>query len=143
MQNISAGMKLWGVVAEVNQKDLVISLPGGLRGLVRSIDALDPVLSQDVEVLNASIYLNYSLIFLKLFIFLSIISSFFFLIFIFAFQGVEINLGSIFDVGQLVSCVVLQLDDDKKDNGKRKIWLSLCLSLLQKDLLNSIQEGMV
>ncbi|XP_065857406.1 rRNA biogenesis protein RRP5-like [Euphorbia lathyris] len=105
-KNISAGMKLWGVVAEVNEKDLVISLPGGLRGLVRSIDALDPVLGRDVE-------------------------------------GVEVNLGSIFDVGQLVSCIVLQLDADKKDDRKRKIWLSLRLSLLQKGLLNSIQEGMV
>ncbi|WCJ34083.1 rRNA biogenesis protein RRP5 [Euphorbia peplus] len=105
-KNISAGMKLWGVVAEVNEKDLVISLPGGLRGLVRSIDALDPVVDHDVE-------------------------------------GLEVNLGSIFDVGQLVSCIVLQLDDDKKDNRKRKIWLSLRLSLLQKDYVNSIQEGMV
>lgn len=40
-QNISAGMKLLGVVTEVNQKDIVISLPGGLRGLVRASEALD------------------------------------------------------------------------------------------------------
>lgn len=41
VQNISPGMKLLGVVTEVNQKDIVISLPGGLRGLVRASEALD------------------------------------------------------------------------------------------------------
>ncbi|PPD84400.1 hypothetical protein GOBAR_DD18640 [Gossypium barbadense] len=84
-ENISPGMKLWGVVAEVNEKDLVISLPGGLRGLVRAGDALDPVVSNKVE-----------------------------------------------------------LDDDKKETGKRKIWLSLRLSLLHKGFtLDAVQEGMV
>lgn len=43
-------MKLWGVISEVNQKDLVISLPGGLRGLVRAADALDPALDVNIEV---------------------------------------------------------------------------------------------
>ncbi|KAE8666126.1 RNA binding,RNA binding isoform 2 [Hibiscus syriacus] len=71
MKNISPGMKLWGVVAEVNEKDLVIGLPGD---------------------------------FLK----------------------------NMFYPGQLVSFIVLQLDDDKKETGKRKIWLSLRLSLLHK-----------
>lgn len=51
VQNISPGMKLWGVIAEVNEKDLVVSLPGGLRGLVRASDALDPVLDNEIEVL--------------------------------------------------------------------------------------------
>lgn len=41
VQNISPGMKLLGVVTEVNQKDIVISLPGGLRGLVRASEASD------------------------------------------------------------------------------------------------------
>lgn len=50
-QNISVGMKLWGVVAEVNEKDLVISLPGGLRGLARATDVLDPVLDNEIEVI--------------------------------------------------------------------------------------------
>ena len=44
-------MKLWGVIAEVNERDLVISLPGGLRGLVRAFDALDPILDTEVEVI--------------------------------------------------------------------------------------------
>lgn len=46
-------MKVWGVVAEVNEKDLVISLPGGLRGLVRVSDALDPILDDETEVITS------------------------------------------------------------------------------------------
>lgn len=48
-------------------------------------------------------------------------------------------------MGQLVPCIVLQLDDDdKKEAGKRKIWLSLRLSLLHKGFnLDSFQPGMV
>ncbi|XP_022743667.1 rRNA biogenesis protein RRP5 isoform X2 [Durio zibethinus] len=108
LKNISPGMKLWGVVAEVNEKDLVISLPGGLRGLVRAADALDSVLSNEVESNEGN--------FLK----------------------------NIFYTGQLVSCIVLQLDDDKRETGKRKIWLSLRLSLLHKGFtLDAVQEGMV
>lgn len=52
-------MKVWGVVAEVNEKDLVISLPGGLRGLVRVSDALDPILDDETEVIT-SIAVGYS-----------------------------------------------------------------------------------
>ncbi|XP_004303371.1 PREDICTED: protein RRP5 homolog [Fragaria vesca subsp. vesca] len=108
MKNISPGMKVWGVVAEVNEKDLVVSLPGGLRGLVRASDAFDPILDDETEALADSV------------------------------------LPSVFRVGQLVSCIVLQLDEDKKEKGKRKIWLSLRLSLLHKGFsLDSVQEGMV
>ncbi|KAL0817225.1 rRNA biogenesis protein RRP5 isoform X1 [Brassica napus] len=107
IKNISPGMKLLGVVTEVNQKDIVISLPGGLRGLVRASEALD-----------------------------------------FTDFGTEDDenelLRDIFSVGQLVPCFVLQLDDDKKEAGKRKIWLSLRLSLLHKGFsLDSFQSGMV
>ncbi|KAL0900332.1 hypothetical protein Bca101_084293 [Brassica carinata] len=107
VKNISPGMKLLGVVTEVNQKDIVISLPGGLRGLVRASEALD-----------------------------------------FTDFGTEEDenelLRDIFSVGQLVPCYVLQLDDDKKEAGKRKIWLSLRLSLLHKGFsLDSFQSGMV
>ncbi|XP_040372263.1 rRNA biogenesis protein RRP5 isoform X1 [Rosa chinensis] len=108
LKNISPGMRVWGVVAEVNEKDLVISLPGGLRGLVRASDAFDPILDDETEALADSV------------------------------------LPSIFRIGQLVSCIVLQLDEDKKEKGKRKIWLSLRLSLLHKGFtLDSVQEGMV
>lgn len=44
-------MKLWGVVAEVNEKDLGISLPGGLRGLVRASEAFDPLFSNEIKVI--------------------------------------------------------------------------------------------
>ncbi|XP_028055134.1 rRNA biogenesis protein RRP5 isoform X14 [Camellia sinensis] len=108
LKNISPGMKLWGVIAEVNEKDIVISLPRGLRGLVRASEAFDPISDNKVK-------------------------------------DVETNfLSSIYHVGQLVSCIVLQLGDDKKEKGKRKIWLSLRLALLHKTLtLDVIREGMV
>ncbi|KAJ0242497.1 S1 domain-containing protein [Hirschfeldia incana] len=106
-KNISAGMKLLGVVTEVNQKDIVVNLPGGLRGLVRASEALD------------------------------------FTDFVTEHDENEL-LRDIFSVGQLVPCIVLQLDDDKKEAGKRKIWLSLRLSLLHKGfILDSFQPGMV
>lgn len=51
---------------------------------------------------------------------------------------------SLFSVGQLVSSVVSQVDDDQKEKGKRKIWLSLRLSSLHKGFsLEAIQDGMV
>ncbi|XP_073045795.1 rRNA biogenesis protein RRP5 [Primulina eburnea] len=108
LKNVSSGMKLWGVIAEVNEKDIVVSLPGGLRGIVRSCEAFDPILGGEVE------------------------------------RDAENNVLSSIYVGQLVSCIVLQVDDDKKEIANRKIWLSLRLSLLHKGLtLDVIQEGMV
>ncbi len=60
IQNISPGMKLWGVIAEVNEKDLVIGLPGGLRGLVRMPDALDPDVKSEITVVARIFpYCNY------------------------------------------------------------------------------------
>ncbi|KAI5396242.1 hypothetical protein KIW84_062447 [Lathyrus oleraceus] len=107
LKNLTPGMKLWGVLAEVNNKDLVVSLPGGLRGIVNASDALDPILNDKTEI------------------------------------G-ESFLSSVFSVGQLVSCIVLRLDDDKKEKGHRKVWLSLRLSLLHKNFnLDVVQEGMV
>ncbi|KAE9590105.1 putative ribosomal protein S1 [Lupinus albus] len=107
LKNITTGMKLWGVVVEVNAKDLVVSLPGGLRGLVHASDAVDPIFDDKIEV------------------------------------G-ESFLSTVFSVGQLVSCVVLKLDDDKREKGTRKIWLSLRLSLLHKNFnLDVVQAGMV
>ncbi|KAI9122039.1 hypothetical protein K1719_006728 [Acacia pycnantha] len=106
-KNISPGMKLWGLVAEVNEKDLVISLPGGLRGLVHASDAFDPIWDDQIEV------------------------------------G-EGFLSTFFHIGQLVSSVVLRLDDGNKEKGKRKLWLSLRLSMLHKNFnLDSVQEGMI
>ncbi|KAI3518805.1 hypothetical protein L1887_07619 [Cichorium endivia] len=112
-KNVTPGMKLWGVVSEVNDKDLEVSLPGGLRGLVRASEAIDPLLHDEMEV-----------------------------------DTEDDVLSSIYTVGQLVSCIVLQLDDDKKEKekekGKHKIWLSLRLSMLHSSFtLDILQEGMV
>lgn len=54
-------------------------------------------------------------------------------------------LPNIFHVGQLVSCIVLRVDDDKREgSGNKRIWLSLRLSLLYKGLtLDAVQDGMV
>ncbi|KAG0628431.1 hypothetical protein M758_1G025900 [Ceratodon purpureus] len=38
-KSLVVGMKIWGAVAEINKKDMVISLPGGLRGFVSAEDA--------------------------------------------------------------------------------------------------------
>lgn len=108
LKNVSPGMKLWGVIAEVNEKDIAVSLPGGLRGLVRACEVFDPILGGEVE------------------------------------RDAEKNFLSSIYTGQLVSCIVIQVDDDKKETSNRKIWLSLHLSLLHKGLtLDIIQEGMV
>ncbi|XP_024994090.1 rRNA biogenesis protein RRP5 isoform X6 [Cynara cardunculus var. scolymus] len=109
LKNLTAGMKLWGIITEVNEKDLVVSLPGGLCGLVRASEAIDPSLHDEVKG-----------------------------------DTEDDVLSTIYTVGQLVSCIVLQLDDDKKEKGKRKIWLSLRLALLHSSFtLDILQEGMV
>ena len=57
LQNISPGMKLWGVISEINQKDLAVSLPGGLRGLVRASEAVEPALLDSTKVVVCSPFL--------------------------------------------------------------------------------------
>lgn len=42
-------MKFWGVVIEVNPKDLVISLPGGLKGFVH-VDEISDILVETEKV---------------------------------------------------------------------------------------------
>lgn len=56
-QNISPGMKLWGVIAEVNDKDIVVSLPGGLRGLVLASEAFDPLPDNEMNRVPLLFYL--------------------------------------------------------------------------------------
>ncbi|KAF8768533.1 hypothetical protein HU200_007543 [Digitaria exilis] len=109
VKNVSPNMKLWGVVIEVNQKDIVLSLPGGMRGFVRSEDVCDIALQESRKDSDNSIC------------------------------------AEVVHVGQLVPCIVLRVDDDKKE-GKvnRRVWLSLRLSQLYKGLsLAALQEGMV
>ncbi|KAK9062384.1 hypothetical protein SSX86_019570 [Deinandra increscens subsp. villosa] len=109
LKNVTPGMKLWGVISEVNEKDLVVSLPGGLRGLVRASEAIDPLLHEEMEGDT---------------------------------EGEALS--AVYMVGQLVSCIVLQLDGDKKEKGKHRVWLSLRLALLHSSLtLDTLQEGMV
>ncbi|KAL8150493.1 hypothetical protein V2J09_020301 [Rumex salicifolius] len=108
LKNISPGMKLWGIVAEVNEKDLAVSLPGGLRGLVRADDAVDAAILGGIK------------------------------------DGGNDFLSGIFHIGQLVSCIVSQVEDDMKESHKKRVWVSLCLSLLHKGLtLDTVQQGMV
>lgn len=42
---------MWGVISEVNEKDLLVSLPGGLRGLVRASEASDLLAANEIKVL--------------------------------------------------------------------------------------------
>jgi hypothetical protein len=51
-QNISPNMKLWGVVIEVNQKDIIVGLPGGMRGFVRTEEVSDIALHGNSKVFN-------------------------------------------------------------------------------------------
>ncbi|KAJ0705044.1 putative suppressor of forked, tetratricopeptide-like helical domain superfamily [Helianthus annuus] len=109
LKNVTPGMKLWGVISEVNEKDLVVSLPGGLRGLVRASEAIDPLLHDDMKGDTEGDVLS-----------------------------------AVYTVGQLVSCIVLQVDGDKKEKGMHRIWLSLRLALLHSSFsLDVLQEGMV
>ncbi|MCL7028348.1 hypothetical protein MKW94_013557 [Papaver nudicaule] len=109
LKNVAPGMKLWGVIAEVNEKDIAVSLPGGLRGLVRANEASDLIAENEIKDSEGNF------------------------------------LSSIFHAGELVSCVVIQVDEDKvPGKGKKRIWLSLRLAVLHKDLTwDAIQEGMV
>lgn len=63
-KNVTPGMKLWGVISEVNEKDLEVSLPGGLRGLVRASEAIDPQLHDEMEVVLILCFQNHFIIFL-------------------------------------------------------------------------------
>ena len=42
-QSLNVGTKIWGSILEVNDSDLVVSLPSGLRGFVHAKEASDVV----------------------------------------------------------------------------------------------------
>eukprot|EP00250_Pteridium_aquilinum_P021384 c25103_g1_i1 orf=322-6036(-) len=115
-KSLSIGMKLWGVIQEVGRRDLVISLPGGLRGFVKVEDASD---------LFSSIHKTKDM----------------------DEEIGDVSLSELFSEGQLVSCVVIKLDDVKlKENKKqsKRIGLSLRLSSLHNGLtVDAMHEGMV
>eukprot|EP01018_Ginkgo_biloba_P021204 Gb_10495 [translate_table: standard] len=128
-KSLSIGMKLWGVIAEVNSKDLVVSLPGGLRGVVKAEEASDVIsealslnsrVSQDDKAKKNTLHEKET--------------------------GIS-PLQDLFALGQLVPCIVCKLERiQEKGNTKdsKRIWLSLRLSLLHKGLTtDAIQEGTV
>ncbi|KAJ4801242.1 hypothetical protein LUZ62_052488 [Rhynchospora pubera] len=108
LKNVKPSMKFWGVVVEVNPKDLVISLPGGLKGFVHAEEISDVPIETEKDT-ETGIF------------------------------------GRVAHVCQLLPCVVVKVEEDKKDaKGSKRIWLSLKLSLVHKGLsLDAIQEGMV
>ncbi|XP_020532096.1 rRNA biogenesis protein RRP5 [Amborella trichopoda] len=117
-KNVSVGMKIWGIISEVNAKDLLVSLPGGLKGFVKVEEASDLFLEKggSLEKTRGSSSKENNVL--------------------------ECN----FYVGQLVPCVVIGVahDDKREAKGSKRIWLSLRLSLLHKGLaLDSIHDGMV
>ncbi|CAN6476370.1 unnamed protein product [Victoria cruziana] len=120
IKNVSSGMKMLGVISEVNSKDLVVSLPGGLRGYVRAEEASDLLTENKLKEVSFHISARQR-----------------------KNEAESSALLSVFIVGQLVPCVVLDVEHhDGKDN--KRILLSLRLSLLQKGLtLDMVQKGMV
>lgn len=49
-KTLSVGMKLWGAVAEVSARDVVVSLPHGLKGFVAPAEASDALAAQLAEL---------------------------------------------------------------------------------------------
>jgi hypothetical protein len=45
-KTLSVGMRLWGAVAEVSARDLVVSLPHGLKGFVAPAECSDALAAQ-------------------------------------------------------------------------------------------------
>ncbi|CAL5224877.1 g7636 [Coccomyxa viridis] len=101
---LSVGAKVWGSVAEIHPKELIVSLPHGLRGRVQLREVSDVVAeklsaSQKTEVAGKPS------------------------------KAAAMPLQDLFAVGQLVRCSVVALHDkdssDAPHKGKRAIELSL------------------
>ncbi|BBM98348.1 rRNA biogenesis protein RRP5 [Marchantia polymorpha subsp. ruderalis] len=143
---LCVGMKIWGAVAEVNNRDLVICLPGGLRGFVQAEEASDVIgeilksgrvkkaeLRRKSRMKEAGVQPNKES----------------------AEQSDEdasdgendeFTLKGIFSVGQLVACTVKSLESvtSKKEKGKnnKRIGLSLRLSHLHEGIsVDNMREG--
>lgn len=135
-KSLSTGMKLWGVIAEVNSRDLVISLPGGLRGIVTADEASDylselqsimPSTTQDAIIKRKTLHGK------------EILKS--------RNEFGNLSINDLFTVGQLVPCVVCRLgrgEENETRKDSKRICLSLRLSLLHKGLtIDAVQDGMV
>lgn len=142
-KSLVVGMKIWGAVAEINNKDMVISLPGGLRGFVLAEEASE--VFENVKGHNDKSKKSSQ-------------------------RGKKMEdqstdlpdadkevplLSDLFSVGQLVACTVrkLELTQEKKGRGKpekegknekrgRRIELSLKLGYLYDGLsIEAVYEG--
>ncbi|KAL3684900.1 hypothetical protein R1sor_002922 [Riccia sorocarpa] len=142
---LSVGMKIWGAVAEVNNGDLVINLPGGLRGFVHAEEASDMVadILKGVKKKKNEIKKKLKAKEDKA-----------------RTQGKtseetvlsdedesdeetsEFSLKELFEEQQLVACTIISLDKGKGFKKGKRIGLSLRLSRLNEGLtLDGLREG--
>ncbi|KAG6542156.1 hypothetical protein Mapa_016388 [Marchantia paleacea] len=144
---LCVGMKIWGAVAEVNNRDLVICLPGGLRGFVQAEEASEVIgeILKSGKVKRAELRKKSRM----------------------KEAGAQtqtescepsdedasdvenddFTLKGIFSVGQLVACTVKSLESftSKKEKGKntKRIGLSLRLSYLHEGIsVDTMREGL-
>ena len=94
MQSLNEGTKLWGAVSEILSKELIISLPHGLRGHVAYKDASDVLSSSSssTEIASSKKAISKS-----------------------SSSSSSAQLSDLFHVGQLVRCVVSRLRTGKEE----------------------------
>ncbi|XP_015771536.1 PREDICTED: protein RRP5 homolog [Acropora digitifera] len=110
------GMKLLGAIKEVNEFDLVVSLPNGLHGFIHSTHINEKITEKLHEEMNAGESNDDET----------------------CFPGLH----KYFKVGSLVQCNVLEIEGS--DQGQRKIKLSLDPKEVNSSLKkSSLKEGMV
>ncbi|KAJ7541483.1 hypothetical protein O6H91_10G061600 [Diphasiastrum complanatum] len=127
-KGLSVGMKVWGAVAEVNKKDLVISLPNGLRGSVCAEEASDCVAENASKSRGKKQKLakdpNHT-----------------------GNADDVFSLKDVFFVGQLVACSVLNLEsrpEKGQKKGSKRVELSLRLSYIYEGLvIDAVHEGLL
>ncbi len=56
LQTLNVGTKLWGAVLEANEKELVVSLPNGLKGSVSISEASDFSMEIDENDVDTAAY---------------------------------------------------------------------------------------
>ena len=54
VQSLSKGAKIWGTVAEITHRELIVSLPHGLKGHVPAAEVMHPL----VHPSCCSVYFN-------------------------------------------------------------------------------------
>lgn len=131
---LSVGMKILGIISEVGSKDLVISLPGGLRGFVKAEDSSD-LFSEGSGLQCSTAYSSADTGGNQ------------------ARESTEeegklgITLKELFSERQVVACTVTKLDHSKRKEDKKKskrIGLSLKLGSLHNGLtIDAMHEGLL